>query len=93
MAKLPPQLGPDTRPTRGQIQTNVQVAACIPCRPKGELVVIAGHAKIIAHRFVLIRLAIAVCVSNARQLRPLHDYYFAVVYRHYTKRFLQSIGK
>ena len=93
VAKLPPQLRPDARSTRGQIQTDVQVAARIPRRPKGELVVVAGHAKIVAHRFVLIRLAVAVGVSDARQLRPLHDDDFTVVYRHDAKRLLQSIGE
>ena len=56
----------DTCTTGSEVEAHVVVAILVACGAEGKFVVIAGHAKIIAYGLVMISLAIAVRVTQAR---------------------------
>ena len=55
--------------------------------------IIAGHAKAIAERLVMIGGAVAIGIPQAREFRALHDHQRVIVLGHDTQRFVQAIGK
>ena len=54
--------------------------------------IIAGHAKAIAERLVMIGGAVAIGIPR-REFRALHDHHRVIVLSHDTQRFVQAIGK
>ena len=73
------------------VERDEEVAVLVAGRPEGELVVVAGHAPLVANGLVLVDHVVAVVVDQLGQLRPLHDVNVLAVHVQ-AERFVQAAG-
>ena len=66
VAKFTTDFRADTCTTGSEVEPHVVVAIFVTCGAEGELMVIAGHTEVITYGLVMISLAIAVGVTQAR---------------------------
>ena len=66
MPEFTADLRPDTSPAGSEVEANIIVTLLVTGGAEGKLVVIAGHAEVITDGLVMISLAIAVGVTQAR---------------------------
>jgi len=88
-----PQLVPDAGTVGGGIERDVERAAGVARRPKGELVVVAAHAEVVGDGLVAVGATVAVGVGQARELGALRDQDAAVARGLHAERVVQPFGE
>ncbi len=66
VAKFTTDFRADTCTTGSEVESHIVVAILVTCGAEGKFVVITGHAKLVTDGLVMVSLAIAVGVTQAR---------------------------